>query len=87
MESLVTKYRELLHLVKTDFVRRLANKHHVTYPKSGDFSIDDKYLFEVGGKNKTVNQIAGSKNAYLALDDLEYGHAQKIPLWLFGFLY
>ena len=46
-----------------------------------------KYHFEVGGKNKGREQIMGLPNAYLALDDLEIGFANKIPLWLFGLLY
>jgi hypothetical protein len=41
----------------------------------------------VGGKHKGHEQIAGLKNAYLALDNVEYGFGNKIPLWLFGFLY
>jgi len=45
------------------------------------------YTFEVGEKNKGKKQIAGDTQAYLAVDDLEYGVAEKIPLWLFGFLY
>jgi len=43
----------------------------------GDFLVEGKYTFEIGGKNKSFNQIK----------DLEIGFANKIPLWLFGFLY
>ena len=32
-------------------------------------------------------QIAGIPNSYLALDDIESGFKNEIPLWLFGFLY
>ena len=49
--------------------------------------IQEKYTFEVGGKDKSFEQIKGSKDAYVVADDLERGVGNKIPLWLFGFLY
>lgn len=76
------------NLRETFFHTQLAGAgYRVTYPKMGDFLVDGRYQFEVGGKNKGGQQIAGNDNAYLALDDLEYGTANKIPIWLFGFLY
>ena len=53
----------------------------------GDFLIDNKYVFEVGGKNKGFSQIKGISESYLAIDDIAVGIGKKIPLWLFGFLY
>ncbi|MDQ1263802.1 MAG: uncharacterized protein QG559_803 [Campylobacterota bacterium] len=55
--------------------------------KKGDFLVDNKYTFEVGGKNKDFSQIRDVKKSYLALDDIEVGYGAKIPLWLFGFMY
>jgi len=72
---------------ETFFLNQLSVKHKITYPKKGDFMVDDTYLFEVGGKNKTQKQIAGITNAFVVADDIEYGFNNKIPLWLFGFLY
>ena len=72
---------------ETFFLNQLSVKHKVTYPKTGDFMVDGKYLFEVGGKNKTQKQIAGIENSFIAADDMEYGFRNKIPLWLFGFMY
>lgn len=72
---------------ETFFYNQLQLTHEVTMPKYGDFMVDDKYLFEVGGQNKTSHQIKGIPNAYLAADDLKIGGGNKIPLWLFGFLY
>jgi len=69
------------------FASQLAVNHELRFPVKGDFLIDDKYVFEIGGKNKNFNQVAGESNAYLALDDIENGFKQIIPLWLFGFLY
>ena len=66
----------------------LANSgHSVPYPQQGDFLVNDRYLFEVGGKNKDFTQIANLPDSFIAADDLEYGLGNKIPLYLFGFLY
>ena len=65
----------------------LQNKHTIKIAKKGDFLVDDKYTFEVGGKNKTYKQIKDLKNSFIIADDLEIGSGNKIPLWLFGFLY
>ena len=47
-----------------------------------------KHLFAVGGKDKSFKQIADLNNSYIIIvDDIEYGYGNKIPLWLFGFLY
>ena len=61
--------------------------YDVEYPKKGDFLIDGKYLFEVGGKKKSFDQIKDIDNSYIAFDDVEIGIGNKIPLWLFGFVY
>ena len=68
------------------FTSMLAN-HRIIYAKTGDYLIDDTYLFEIGGKNKDFSQIKNLPNSYLAIDDIELGGERKIPLWLFGFLY
>ncbi len=59
----------------------------LTMPKQGDFMADGKYLFEVGGSRKTFNQIANQPDSYLAIDDIEMGGGNRIPLWMFGCLY
>ncbi len=69
------------------FVSMLKTKHQVHYHYQGDFILDDKIVIEVGGKSKDNKQIEGLENAYLALDDIEFGYHNAIPLWLFGFLY
>jgi len=72
---------------ETFFLNMLGSKHTVKAPRQGDFLVDDTYLFEIGGKNKTFDQIKDMENSFLAVDDMEKGFGQKIPLWLFGFLY
>lgn len=75
------------NLRETFFFNQLKTIGEITSSNRGDFIFDDKYIFEIGGKNKGHEQITGLKNAYLALDNLEYGFGNKIPLWLFGMLY
>jgi predicted AAA+ superfamily ATPase len=72
---------------ETFFVNQLRTKHKVNTAKNGDFTIDNNMVFEVGGKNKSNSQIKNIENAYIAADNIETGFANKIPLWLFGFLY
>ncbi len=74
-------------LRETFFLNQLSAKHFVSYSKKADFFIDNKYTFEIGGKNKTKKQIQGLDNAYIVKDNIEYGFDNIIPLWLFGFLY
>ncbi len=74
-------------LRETFFFNQVSQVYSVTYPKTGDFMVDEKYLFEVGGSGKGFNQIKDIPNSYVAADDIEVGHGNKIPLWLFGFLY
>ena len=57
------------------------------YPKQGDFIINDRYLFEVGGKGRSLAQIKDLPDSYLAVDDVEIGSGHRIPLWMFGLLY
>lgn len=75
------------NLRETFFLNQLSNKSQITYPDKGDFLVDRKYTFEIGGKNKTVKQITGIDNAYIVADNIEFGSGNKIPLWLFGFMY
>ncbi len=72
---------------ETVFAANLRVGYTITIPKNGDFFIDDKYIFEVGGKNKGFKQIKDLPNSYIVADDIEVGFGNKIPLWLFGFLY
>jgi hypothetical protein len=72
---------------ETFFFNQLSQDYKLTYPDNGDFIVNDKHVFEVGGKNKTYKQILNIKKAFIAADNIELGYENKIPLWLFGFLY
>lgn len=65
----------------------LAPGHTLNEPQTGDLLVDEKYLFEIGGKNKQYKQIANFPDSYVIVDDKETGIGNKIPMWLFGFLY
>jgi predicted AAA+ superfamily ATPase len=75
---------------ETFLVNQLGYEHDITFPETGDLLAGGKYLIEAGGKRKTRRQLARIPEIYdacIAADDIEYGHDNKIPLWLFGFLY
>ena len=85
--ALAENNTEIGNMRETFFLNQLSCSHVVEYPNKGDFWIDKKYLFEIGGKSKLNKQIKEASNAYIAADNIEYGFQNKIPLWLFGFLY
>lgn len=49
--------------------------------------MDDKFIFEIGGVKKSFEQIKDMLNLFIAADDIEVWVGNKIPLWLFEFLY
>lgn len=72
---------------ETFFANQVGTVADLIMPKQGDFLADETYLFEVGGSRKTFDQIADIPNGYLAIDDIEVGNGNRIPLWMFGLLY
>ncbi len=65
----------------------LVPKYSVAEPPAGDFLVDEKYILEVGGKSKTFKQIADLPDSFVVVDDEETGVGNRVPMWLFGFLY
>ena len=72
---------------ETFFFNQVRMGHEVVFPGTGDFLVDGRYLFEVGGAGKKFSQIKDIPESFVAADDIEIGFGNKIPLWLFGFLY
>jgi len=69
-------------------VGSLSETHTVEYGKAqGDFKVDGKYTFEIGGRNKNFTQIAGVEDSYIFADDWDMPDGAKLPLWMLGFLY
>ncbi len=69
------------------FANQLKESHKVTTSKQGDFIVDGKYIFEIGGEKKGFKQIKDLENSYVVQDTDSTEDNRKIPLWLFGFLY
>ncbi len=97
-DKLFMNNSNLLHAISSDnankgnvretfFINQLKQLHHLSLPEKGDFEVDGKYIFEVGGKNKAKKQVGTYENAYIVKDDIESGVRNTIPLWLFGFMY
>ncbi|MDR0969220.1 MAG: AAA family ATPase [Lentimicrobiaceae bacterium] len=85
--ALSERNTDMGNLRETFFLNQVSYHHTVEYPNQGDFWVDKKYLFEIGGKSKTNEQIRNVPNAFIVADNIEYGIQNKIPLWMFGFLY
>ncbi len=69
------------------FSAMMSTTHTIQYARQGDLQVDGKYIFEVGGKKKGFTQIANLPDSYVVADNIEIGFGNRIPLWLFGFLY
>ncbi len=84
----------LLHIIAPDninnrnlrttfFYNQVGYQNSVKSSKSSDFRVNDLYEFVVGGK---YTQTEG-ENCFAAVDMIETGEGNVVPLWLFGFLY
>lgn len=79
---------EIGTLRETFALNQLKNAGHtVELSNIGDFLVDGKYTFEIGGKGKSPAQIKGVDHAYLAVDEIEIGFGNRLPLWMLGMLY
>ncbi len=92
----ITKETNIGNLRESFFVNQIKNSFELTSSflpetiytsKKGDFLVNEQYIFEIGGKNKSFHQIKDIAHSFIAADDIEIGFGNKIPLWLFGFLY
>ena len=72
---------------ETFFVDQVSTVTGIRAADQGDFEVAGKYVVEVGGPGKSFRQVKGLKDAYLAVDGIEIGQGNRIPLYLFGFLY
>ncbi len=87
MYALAKENSNLGTIRETFFQNQFKGLHEINLSESADFIIDQVYTFEIGGKSKTSKQIVGLENAYVAKDGIEIGFANRIPIWLFGFMY
>lgn len=75
------------NLRETFFANQIKTLHHLRTSQQGDFVVNDKYTFEVGGVNKHFDQIKNIKGSFVVTDNTETGFGNRIPLWLFGLMY
>jgi predicted AAA+ superfamily ATPase len=87
MFALSPQQPDIGNIRETFFINQLKQEHQISASKVVDFIVNEKYHFEIGGKNKTKQQIKNLENAYIVKDTIEIGSDNVIPLWLFGFLY
>jgi predicted AAA+ superfamily ATPase len=75
------------HIRECFFLNQVKFKHQIEFVDAGDFKVNQRTVFELGGPSKNKKQIHTQKDAYIVADNLEIGSENRIPLWLFGFLY
>jgi predicted AAA+ superfamily ATPase len=75
------------HIRECFFLNQVKFKHQIEFVDAGDFKVDQRTVFELGGPSKNKKQIQSQKDVYIVADNLEIGSENRIPLWLFGFLY
>ena len=74
-------------MLETFALNQISFMQQVFLHNKADFIVDNKYVIEIGGRNKDSHQINQLGNAFLFVDDIEIGHKNRIPLWLLEFLY
>jgi hypothetical protein len=85
--ALVNENVESGNVRETFFHSMLSVNHKINAPLQGDFLIDNKFTFEVGGKTKKKVQIENIKNAWVVKDGLEIASTNVLPIWTIGLLY
>ena len=75
--------KEALH--ETYFLYQVKKGHRVSgNGKNGEFLIDNEITFKIGNNKRLTNNDG---KTFMAMDMEEVCEGNKIPLWLFGFLY
>lgn len=84
--NLIGEAGNIGNIRETFFLNQMRLKNDVIAAKQGDFLIGD-CTFEVGGKNKSKQQIKSVQQAFVVKDDIEFGYQNVLPLWAFGMNY
>jgi len=87
MFALASQQPDKGNIGETFFINQLKQGHQIYSSKDVDFIVDEKFHFEIGGRNKTKKQIRNLENSWIIKDNIEIGYSNVAPLWLFGFLY
>jgi predicted AAA+ superfamily ATPase len=86
MYAISSKANDIGNRRETFFLNQMRINHKVFSSKIVDFQVDD-FLFEIGGKSKTRQQIKELDQAFIVKDEIEFGYQSTIPLWTFGMNY
>ena len=86
MYALAEAHTNVGNVRETFFYNQMRVNNDVMSSKVSDFRIGE-FTFEVGGAKKGVRQLAGEANGIVVRDDIEYGHKEFVPLWMFGLNY
>ena len=71
MYALAADKIEIGNVRETFVLNQLKKSNNVLFSAQSDFFVNDKYTFEVGGKNKKRNQIKDVENSFIIADDIE----------------
>jgi len=82
LHAIAPNNNDNLTMRRTFFYNQVGYKHQLEMSPTADFCINGKYKFNVGGR-----KLLPKGDVYAASDVIEVGEGNKIPLWLFGFLY
>lgn len=86
MSTLAGNHPNIGNLRETFFYNQTRVKNDVVASKISDFEING-ITYEVGGAGKGGKQLAKAERGIIVRDDIEYGHGNIVPLWLFGLNY
>ncbi len=78
---------DLNNIRETFFVNQVGATEKVTAAREGYFVVNGKWRFQLSKDEDQAHIFEERKNAYSVIDTLISDHPNKIPLWLFGFLY
>ncbi|MBL7661332.1 ATP-binding protein [bacterium] len=85
-----TAQRLEIHLAsvrESFFLHQVRVKTGVFIDSEYDFVLEHGCRVEIGGRNKKLKTTQQVTEVYSALDDIQIGFANNIPLYLFGMLY
>ncbi|MEX2567710.1 MAG: hypothetical protein WD431_17315, partial [Cyclobacteriaceae bacterium] len=67
---------------ETFFLNQVSRTGTVLDHPEADFTVNDRYVFEVGGKNKSMRQIKNLENAWVVSDNQPFSlRSDKGVLW------
>jgi predicted AAA+ superfamily ATPase len=77
-------------LRETFFLNQASSATRLYFSEEADFIDIKGRFFEIGGRSKqgyNAKLTEKHKNYFIVCDDIKVGFKNKIPLWIFGFLY